>query len=64
MKTKIFTGLQIVAVLTWKEEDKKVFVHWFYAFDQEPINANDIPDFLVRKVTRYCEENGLTLWSY
>ena len=63
VKTKVFTGGSVSALLTWKE-DLKVFVHWNYIFEQEPINPADIPDFLIRKVENYCFVKGLILWSY
>lgn len=63
----IFFNKFIFAVLAWKENERKVYVKYYY--NGRECNTNDdkekeIIDNLSMEALKYCISNGLKLYSY
>ena len=61
---KAVTRDDIFAVLSWSDIDKKVFVKYYERSSEIKDSQNPYIDFFYHKALKYCEKNGLTLWSY
>lgn len=67
IQTKVIKAVSrddIFAVLSWSDIDKKVFVKYYERNSEIKDSENPYIDFFYHKALRYCENNGLTLWSY